>query len=115
MVTYLEEDRILFSCDFFGSHIATSDLFVSDEGRVHEAAKRYFAEIMMPFRSVIKKNLEKLASYAIEMIAPGHGELYTARRLSSMPIATGPWEYLETQWCCLTYPCTRAPNGWSTI
>ena len=76
MVTYLEEDKILFSCDFFGSHIATTDLFVTDEGRVYEAAKRYYAEIMMPFRSVIKKNLEKLAPYDIEMIAPGHGQLY---------------------------------------
>lgn len=77
MVTYLEEDRILFSCDFFGSHIATSDLFVTDEGRVfYEAAKRYFAEIMMPFRNVIKKNLEKLESYEIEMIAPGHGQIF---------------------------------------
>ncbi len=76
MVTYLEEDRILFSCDFFGSHIATTDLFVTDEGRVYEAAKRYFAEIMMPFRNVIKKNLEKLESYDIEMIAPGHGQIF---------------------------------------
>ena len=76
MVTYLKEDKILFSCDFFGSHIATSDLFVTDEGRVYEAAKRYFAEIMMPFRNVIKKNLEKLAPYDIEMIAPGHGQIF---------------------------------------
>jgi len=76
MSTYLEEDKILFSCDFFGSHIATTDLFVTDEGRVLEAAKRYFAEIMMPFRSVIQKNLEKLASYEIEMIAPSHGQIY---------------------------------------
>lgn len=76
MVTYLEEDRILFSCDFFGSHIATTDLFVTDEGRVHEAAKRYFAEIMMPFRAVIEKNLEKLAPYEIAMIAPSHGQIY---------------------------------------
>ncbi len=76
MVTYLEEDKILFSCDFFGSHIATTDLFVTDEGRVYEAAKRYFAEIMMPFRNVIQKNLEKLASYDIEMIAPSHGQIY---------------------------------------
>ena len=76
MVTYLEEDKILFSCDFFGSHIATTDLFVTDEGRVYEAAKRYFAEIMMPFRSVIKKNLEKLESYDIDIIAPGHGQIY---------------------------------------
>ncbi len=76
MVTYLEEDRILFSCDFLGSHIATTDLYVTDEGRVYEAAKRYFAEIMMPFRNVIKKNLEKLKSYKIDMIAPSHGAIH---------------------------------------
>lgn len=76
MVTYLEEDRILFSCDFFGSHIASSDLFVTDQGRVYEAAKRYFAEIMMPFRPVIEKNIEKLKGYDIQMIAPSHGQIY---------------------------------------
>ena len=76
MVTYLEEDKILFSCDFFGSHIATTDLYVTEEGRVYEAAKRYYAEIMMPFRNVIEKNLEKLASYDIEMIAPSHGQIF---------------------------------------
>lgn len=76
MASYLEEDKILFSCDFFGSHIASADLFVTDECRVYEAAKRYFAEIMMPFRKVIQKNLTKLASYDIDMIAPGHGQIY---------------------------------------
>jgi len=76
MVTYLEENRILFSCDFYGSHIATTDLFVTDQGRVYEAAKRYFAEIMMPFRNVITKNIEKLKAYDIQMIAPSHGQIY---------------------------------------
>jgi flavorubredoxin len=76
MVTYLEEDRILFTCDFFGSHIATSELYVTDEGRVEEAAKRYFAEIMAPFRLQIEKNLEKLRDYDIRMIAPSHGQIY---------------------------------------
>ncbi|HOB69383.1 MAG TPA: FprA family A-type flavoprotein, partial [Syntrophorhabdaceae bacterium] len=76
MVTYLEEDHILFSCDFYGSHIATSDLFVTDQGRVFEAAKRYFAEIMMPFRGIITKNIEKLKAYNIQMIAPSHGQIH---------------------------------------
>ncbi|NLD38779.1 MAG: FprA family A-type flavoprotein [Desulfatiglans sp.] len=76
MVTYLVEDKILFSCDFFGSHIATSDIYVTDQCRVHEAAKRYFAEIMMPFRNVIEKNLEKLKDYDIQMICPSHGQVY---------------------------------------
>ncbi|MFP3928297.1 MAG: FprA family A-type flavoprotein [Desulfobacteraceae bacterium] len=76
MVTYLREDQILFSCDFFGSHIAAADLYVTDRGRVYEAAKRYFAEIMMPFRTVIEKNLEKLKAYDIKMIAPSHGQIH---------------------------------------
>jgi flavorubredoxin len=76
MVSFLQEDAILFSCDFFGSHIATSDLYVTDEGRVYEAAKRYFAEIMMPFGRQIEKNLEKLGGLGIEMIAPSHGPIY---------------------------------------
>ena len=76
MCSYLREDKILFSCDFFGSHFAQSDLFVSDKERVFEAAKRYFAEIMMPFRTAIQKNLEKLGKLDIETIAPSHGPIY---------------------------------------
>jgi len=76
MLTYLRQDRILFPCDFFGSHLATTDLYVSDEGQVYEATKRYYAEIMMPFRTTIQKNLEKLKEYAIDLIAPSHGPIY---------------------------------------
>jgi flavorubredoxin len=76
MSTYLPEERILFSCDFFGSHIASSDLFVTDRCRVLESAKRYFAEIMMPFRAIIAKNVDKLSNLDIAMIAPSHGQIY---------------------------------------
>ncbi|MFC1726802.1 FprA family A-type flavoprotein [candidate division KSB1 bacterium] len=76
MVTYLKEDRILFSCDFFGSHFATSDLFVKDNNKVYDPAKIYYAEIMMPFRAVIIKNLQKLEDFEFEMIAPSHGPVY---------------------------------------
>jgi flavorubredoxin len=76
MVTYLPEERILFTCDFFGSHLATTDLCVTEEWRVYEAAKRYYAEIMMPFRKIIRKNLEKVGGREIELIAPSHGPIY---------------------------------------
>jgi flavorubredoxin len=76
MFTYLKEDEILFSCDFFGSHLATTDLSVTDQGRVYEAAKRYYAEIMMPFRKIIQKHMKKLEGYSISRIAPSHGPMY---------------------------------------
>ncbi|MFA5795357.1 MAG: FprA family A-type flavoprotein [Candidatus Brocadiia bacterium] len=76
MVTFLKEDQTLFSCDFFGSHLATSDLYVTDEPRVYEAAKRYYAEIMMPFRSLIQKHIEKAKALGVKLIAPSHGPVY---------------------------------------
>lgn len=76
MSTYLVEDRILFPCDFFGSHLATGSLYVDDEPLAYESAKRYYAEIMMPFRQVIKKNLEKLGTLQIDIIAPSHGPVH---------------------------------------
>jgi flavorubredoxin len=76
MLTYLKEGRILFPCDLFGSHLATTDLYVTDEGRVYESAKRYYAEIMMPFRANIEKHLERLKGYQIDIIGPSHGPMY---------------------------------------
>ena len=76
MLTYLQEDKILFSCDFLGSHLASSDLYVRDEELVYKAAKRYYAEIMMPFHRIIQKNLKKVQKYEISLIAPSHGPIY---------------------------------------
>ena len=74
--TYLKEDKILFSCDFFGAHLATSDLFVKDKSSVCNSAKRYYGEIMMPFRGPIRKNIERLEGLDFQMIAPSHGPVY---------------------------------------
>ena len=80
MVTYLHEDKILFSCDFLGSHLATSNLYAGDDHRVYDGAKRYYAEIMMPFRSAIRKNLDKVEEFQIDMVAPSHGPIHDEPR-----------------------------------
>jgi flavorubredoxin len=76
MLTWLPQQKILFSCDLFGSHLATSDLFVSDEAAVLMAAKRYYAEIMMPFKTIIGKNLDAVVKLEPRLIAPSHGPLH---------------------------------------
>ncbi|MCS7095834.1 MAG: FprA family A-type flavoprotein [Candidatus Bathyarchaeota archaeon] len=75
MFTYVEEDGILFPCDFFGSHLAMG--VYSDEVEdllVH--AQRYWGEIMMPFRAMAQKALEKLKPLNIRVIAPSHGPVH---------------------------------------
>ena len=76
MVTHLPEEKLLFTCDFLGSHIATSKLYAGDDPYVIEAAKRYYAEIMMPFRKTIQKNLKKIDDLQLDLIAPSHGPIY---------------------------------------
>ena len=76
MATYLQEDKIIFTCDFFGSHVATSHVFAKDYDRIYHEAKRYYAEIMMPFRNFIQRNIKKIEEREIKIIAPSHGPAY---------------------------------------
>ena len=76
MVTHLPEDKILFTCDFFGSHVATSELYAGEDGYIREAAKRYYAEIMMPFRKTIQSNMKKIENLDFDLLAPSHGPIY---------------------------------------
>lgn len=75
MFTYLQEDKILFSCDFFGSHLAEA-FFDDDVEELPVFAQKYFGEIMMPFKVMGKAALEKLKDLEIDVIAPSHGPIY---------------------------------------
>jgi flavorubredoxin len=76
MFTFLREESVLFTCDFLGAHYASDDLFVRDEQLIYRSAKRYYAEIMMPFRPQIRKYLALVKSLAPKIIAPSHGQVY---------------------------------------
>jgi flavorubredoxin len=76
MFSFAREDKILFTCDFFGSHLATGTLYAEDEHHVYLSAKRYYAEIMMPFRQKYPAYLKKVEAMAPAIIAPSHGPIY---------------------------------------
>jgi flavorubredoxin len=75
-ITFLTEDRILFPCDLFGFHMASSELFAVEDAVTLSSAKRYYAEIMMPFRGSIKGYIDKVRALSPKMIAPSHGPVY---------------------------------------
>lgn len=75
MFTYLLEDKILFTCDFFGAHVAQG-LWSEDVDGIATHAQRYFGEIMMPFRANALSALKKISELEVNMIAPSHGPIY---------------------------------------
>jgi len=84
MVTYLEEDKILFTQDAFGQHIASSgrfdDEFVAEnsESDLEDAVIDYYANILMPFGLMIKTKIAEIEKLGldIEIVAPDHGIIW---------------------------------------
>ncbi len=80
MFTYLEEDKILFPCDFLGLHTAYG--FYDDEvPELIEYAQRYFGEIMMPYRGMGKRGMDKISNLEVSIIAPSHGPIHRNPKL----------------------------------
>lgn len=78
MVTYLAEEKILFSNDAFGQHIASPERF-DDQislGVLLEEAGKYYANIVFPYGSQVQKALETVSTLDIEIIAPSHGIIW---------------------------------------
>lgn len=78
MFTYLVEDNLLCTCDFLGAHYTfkEDEIFAPDSKELEHSAKRYFAEIMMPFRGVCKKYTQQVKDLNPDMILPSHGPIY---------------------------------------
>jgi len=78
METFLKEDRILFSNDGFGQHIATSKRYDFEVGDVLPEAAEYYANILMPFHMPLFRYLGLLNKLEIEplQIAPSHGIIW---------------------------------------
>ncbi|MBI9020424.1 MAG: FprA family A-type flavoprotein [Verrucomicrobia bacterium] len=75
-VTYIPEDKILFPCDFLGSHYSWDHIFAGDEPIVYKGAKEYYVQIMMLYSKMTAKHLDRIRKLDIEYICPSHGAVY---------------------------------------
>ncbi len=102
MVSYLVEDKILFSNDAFGQHIASPERF-DDElypEAVIEEAKKYYANIVLPYSMQVKKTMEKLSQNPIDMIAPSHGIVWRSH-INNIMDDYNKWAANQTRNKCL--------------
>lgn len=78
MFTYLVEDRILFTCDFFGAHYCSYEMVTDFSEDYFSAYKYYFDVIIRPFSRFAERALSKIRDLEIRTICPGHGTIHTA-------------------------------------
>ena len=74
--TYVEEDKLLITCDSFGSHYSSEAVFNDlneNEENYREALKYYFDAIMGPFKPYVLNAIDKIKDLQIDVICPGHG------------------------------------------
>ena len=96
MVTYSDYDKILFSNDAFGQHFASSKHFDDEVGlpEVLEQAKKYYANIVMPYSRHVVKALKVLGGVEFDMIAPSHGVIWRSH-VPEILEAYARWSSLE--------------------
>jgi len=83
--TYLQQDKVLFTCDSFGCHFCHEEMYDDKVGNFDDAFRYYFDVILKPFSKFMLKAIEKIKPLDIEVICPGHG-----------PILRTQWEkYVE--------------------
>lgn len=80
MVTYMVEDRILFSCDAFGGYGALQGILFDDQcsnlAMMEAEALRYYANIVSAHSAHTRRAIAKLADTPIKIVAPSHGLLW---------------------------------------
>jgi anaerobic nitric oxide reductase flavorubredoxin len=80
MMTYVEYENILFSCDGFGGFGEFKGTIFDDEsldlGYYEAEALRYFSNIMATFSLPVLRAITKLAELPITVVAPSHGLIW---------------------------------------
>ena len=96
MVTYDAHDKILFSNDAFGQHFASSKRFDDEVGlpEVLAQAKKYYANIVMPYSRHVTRALGVLGGLDFDMIAPSHGVIWRSH-VAEILETYGKWSSLQ--------------------
>lgn len=79
MFTYCPEEKVLFSCDVFGSHYSSDKVFDKDVDAeaYKEAFKGYYDAIFGPFKPFVVAGTAKISKYPFETVCPSHGPVLT--------------------------------------
>lgn len=89
MYTYVVEDKVLMTCDSFGSHYSCEEVFndlLPNKDHYYDALRYYYDCIFGPYKQFVLKAIDKIKDLDIDIICPGHGPV----------LRDNPWEIVKT-------------------
>ena len=87
MYTLLEEEKVLFTCDSFGAHYCTEELYSDFSEKYTEAFKYYFDVIMKPFSRFMTRAIDLIRPLDLDLICPGHGPVHSKNLRKAMDLS----------------------------
>lgn len=102
MYTYVEEDKVLLTCDSFGAHYSLDEVLyskITDQDAYMSALRYYFDNIMGPFKPYVLKAIDKIKDLDFNMVCPGHGPV----------LDQDPWKIINIykEWSTETNPNSK--------
>lgn len=98
MFTWLEEEKILFTCDFFGAHYAFEGVFaknVKEPEDYRKALKDYFDAIMSPFKKFVQKGLDRIKDLPLKYVATSHGPVLDETNIEEAKALYAKWAEIK--------------------
>ncbi|MCA9486522.1 MAG: FAD-dependent oxidoreductase [Candidatus Woesearchaeota archaeon] len=108
MFTYLEEENLLFTCDVFGAHYHTTQVYddkVESQADYDEAFRYYYDCIFAPFKSYVLKALKQLHNKSFALLCPSHGPIIRKNKdlVRSLYYEWSVEEELDLNSCAIVY------------
>jgi flavorubredoxin len=87
MYTLLEEEKVLFTCDSFGAHYCSEDMYSDFSEEYTRAFKYYYDVIMRPFSRFMTKAIDLIKPLELDLICPGHGPIHRQNLKKAMDLS----------------------------
>lgn len=100
MFTAVPEDKVVFTCDFLGSHYCEPYVFdynTTYPGKFDEACRNYFDAIFGPFKPYVREGLKKLGLQDFNMVLPSHGPVLTREKNGRLDWVLEKYQEWSTQ------------------
>jgi flavorubredoxin len=98
MFTYLPQEDVLFTCDFFGAHYGLAGLYPRDYPSMEDfvsSLEHYFFSIMAPFKADVRRALDLIDTLEVTLVETSHGAILDGKTIDTAKRKYREWSAMD--------------------